>query len=198
MSTTNREEISYIIPKENNINKNTNPAKLKSDNLIISVSMASNNTSTTNTNLIIKSKQRNQLRKSYSNIILLTNPNEKEKSSISVNNKTNNNLSRINKINNSINNYINNNNNNNYAKGKIQSFQTSMPNLKFRRDAKGIPILRGRKKHGITFRDILDKNSKLVDIVKIESYKSFNAQEILIKQDKTISDDGTSCACSIF
>lgn len=203
VSSANRDENSYFYPKESDMNanlqKNVNHHKMNSDNLINNVSIDTDRTSNTNTNVILKAKRRVPGGNSSANIFLFANPNEKEKGSISSNNLASN--------------FINNKNSNNAFNANMSSFKSNndiakrkrnvsaaqMPNFNCRRDAKGTPILKGRKNHKITFRDYLDNDSKLTDVVKIESYKEYNAKEIDSKElKKTGTDDNTSCACTIF
>ena len=195
MTSASRDRNSYVlVAQETNtnlhLNKKINPSKFNSNNLMTSVSMASNKTSITNTNhkdnnLIIKPKAKNIIGNSTTSVYLMTNPNEKEKSSLLVNNLLSSNYTGSNR--------------NNDSKGKSSALNSQLTNVKCRRDWKGNRILKGKKKHQITFKDFKDSNAKLVEVVKIESYKAYNAKEIDDKEQKEInSDEINSCACSIF
>lgn len=207
MSSAAREVIPPIAKDQINDkgNKKINSAKLNSDNLIISISIASHKTSNSNNNLILKPKPINQGGNSSSYLNLLLNTNEKEKSSKSISNNTtskNLNYNEIEKITNIINNNVVSKHNKNLINSnenkKNNTSDCHLIKLRCRRDTKGIPILRGRKKHGITFRDNLDKNANLIDVIKVQSYKLYNAQENIFKPEKIRSEDNTSCACWIF
>jgi len=203
MASAAREGNSHIFPKETNKNQNTkkniNQPRLYSDKQITNVSIASNKTSMTynHNNLIVKPKAKDFSGNLTTNFRLKTNPNEKEKNSISV--YYNNNENFENKYFEGNNTNGNNNIINNNGKNKRNSSTKQLNNLTSRRDAKGTPIIKGRKKHQITYKDYLDSKAKLVEVVKIESFKEYNAQDTdSIKQNKNSQDDNTSCACSIF
>lgn len=67
-----------------------------------------------------------------------------------------------------------------------------------RKDAKGVPIVKGHKKHRVTFRDFISKQS-LIDFINIESFKKDNSIEnSTISQEKTEDSDNTSCTCLIY
>lgn len=218
-----RDVSSPIFQKESNtnkiLNKKINSSKLNSNNLIASVSMASNKTSVTNTNnncIILKPKAKNISGNSFTNVYLMPNPNEKEKTSISIvenNNSSeynNNNILPSSKFgsNKNISKFAADANNNNVIKDnqdkvkmKTNASSIQLSNIKCRRDARGTPILKGRKKHRIAFRDYLDGNGKLFEVFKIQSYKEYNAQHIEVNlhmKNNNNKDDNTSCACIVF
>jgi hypothetical protein len=55
-------------------------------------------------------------------------------------------------------------------------------------DRKGKPIIKGGKKHKLTFRD-LELNKELEEVFIVENYKKYN---VLEPEDET-----TNCNCSI-
>jgi len=157
------------------------PIKIASENLIATSTMSSSKTS----NFLYKAKQRNSAANN------IANPNPR------VNGTDNREKLSVSQL----------NNNSNLSKVKRVSDISQIKDVKFRRDAKGIPIIKGRKKHRISFIDIQDKNANLVDIVEIESFKEYNARELTILEEKQTtlngnltrnSNDNTSCACIIF
>jgi len=168
-----------ILNKKESDNKK--PSKVISNNIVMGyTSDASKNT---NFNNINKVKKRDSNAESLNNAILFSTRNDKDKSNIT------------NITNNVVNNKI------------INSKQIPSSNVlkenRIRKDFKGNPILKGGKKHRISFKDLIGKNNNLVETIEIESYKAFNAfNETIIEDDdkKDIKDqnDNTSCSCVIF
>ena len=58
-----------------------------------------------------------------------------------------------------------------------------------RRDSAGNSIA-GQERHKITFRDKVDKNTRICDVYLVESYKKYNQMEY--------EEDTIICKCSIF
>jgi hypothetical protein len=66
-----------------------------------------------------------------------------------------------------------------------------------RRDRRGVPIMKGSKKHKISFSDSSGSKSNFVDVIRIESYKNVNALNTYNESNVSKSSDSVSC-CSIF
>jgi hypothetical protein len=62
-----------------------------------------------------------------------------------------------------------------------------------RRDSRGIPIVKGLKKHKVVFADRMQNKKSLIEKVEIESYKKYNMDNTFQDEPKT----STGC-CRIF
>ncbi len=187
--TSSKNGNSNLSVKESPKHHHMKPIKIPSENLISTASMSSSKTS----NLHYKSKSRNSTANNHNNLNnnnnLTSNGTEtKEKTSINQV-STNSNLSKVKRV----------------------SDTSHIKDSKIRRDAKGNPIVKGRKKHRVSFKDVLDKNADLVEVVEIESFKDYNAEELSIVEDKNATfgnqsntrngcsgNDNTSCTCIVF
>lgn len=176
--TSTKNGNSYAPVKESPKNHHLKPIKIPSENLVATSSMSSSK----NSNLLHKVKSRNSVAVNYPSAnVLLNGTDNKEKLGFSHFN-SNSYLSKVRRV----------------------SDISQIKDNKIRRDAKGNVIVKGRKKHRISFKDILNKNANLVDVVDIESYKEYNAKELSILEEKqgTINNmninDNTSCACIVF
>ena len=65
-----------------------------------------------------------------------------------------------------------------------------------RKDVLGTPIVRGKKKHRVTFQDNLG-GSPLVNIAVIESFKAFNAMNTYNEKKTNEKDEVSSDCCVI-
>jgi len=83
------------------------------------------------------------------------------------------------------NNFDNNINLFSYNKGKKEN-NLSITKIN-RLDAKGVSIIKGQKKHSLTFCDLIGKKS-FAEIVDVESYKKYNT-------DMSSLNDEPGCTC---
>lgn len=73
--------------------------------------------------------------------------------------------------------------------------ENSSTKYKFKRtDRRGIPIIKGSKKHRVTFSDNLKRKSSFVDKVEIESYKHYNVSNTFSEEKKSNSNSVSCCA----
>ncbi len=183
-NASSKNHIQTVITKDNNIN-NGKIEKRASDKLI---SIGTLNSKLSNLNFnkvktrnsVTTSTTNNDNKSIFNNNLLLTSTNEREKTS------------------------MNNNFNNNIQKNKKIDSNNVLKDMKIRKDANGVPIIRGKKRHRVTFKDMIDIKFELIDEVEVESYKDYNAKEISILEEsnKKINNDNnndnTSCTCLIF
>jgi len=180
MSNSNKNANTLLTPKENHC---------KSINLPNEILKPTNTLSSNKTPNIILNKTKTRMS------IASTSNNNNNISYIPINGTENNNKHIVS------NNRINNSQ---HSKNKNKSSTSQLKDLKIRKDAKGVPIIKGKKKHRITFKDALDDVTGLIEEIEIESYKDYNAKELTIIEEKqeTIknknNNDNTSCACAIF
>lgn len=65
----------------------------------------------------------------------------------------------------------------NIFKENFKSCNRNLPVVKTRKDTFGIPIIKGSKNHNIIFKDKLNEEYDLVEIINVESYKEDNIQD---------------------
>jgi len=65
----------------------------------------------------------------------------------------------------------------NIFKQNFKSCNKNLPLVKTRRDRNGILIQKNSKNHNIIFKDKINSNFPLVEVIDVESYKKENAQE---------------------
>lgn len=76
---------------------------------------------------------------------------------------------------------------------EIKRSQTTLE----RRDRRGVPIVKGSKKHKVTFKDKAGLKEKFVEKVEIESYKSINVYNTYGEGDNKKGTNSGSCCILI-
>ncbi len=195
MTSTKNGNSSCLVKQSPKIN--VKPIKIPSENLISTQTISISSPTKNSNNSHFKSfKTRNSPAINIpNNYLIISNGNDnkeyKDKSGFNKNSSSKSNLTN---------------------KPKRTSEPYQIKDSKTRRDAKGNPIIKGRKKHAISFKDLLDKNADLVEVVDVESFKEYNAKELSFADDKHASltnlnnssinngksSDNTSCACIVY
>lgn len=77
----------------------------------------------------------------------------------------------------------------NIFKQNFKSCSKALPVVKTRKDFFGIMIRKGSKNHNIIFKDKLNEDFKLMEIIDVESYKQYNLQDYEYEENNEDKDN---------